>query len=211
MPTKSPVRTVKRYYKILKKGKSCNGGRYTWSLPRQVKDKWIPGEWHRMKRGTYLAMCQRGFHLAKKPFGNWFSSSNCTAYHAEYETAGMLSDHSKICVSAVRLLRPVNLPSWMKEINKMMTFIKRKMHLLRPSIVPSHRFNLWQMESQVPSDCIGAVRAARDAINEMNLRWNTRQLLILCLLLTYQHAKRQPINPRHLRFAKRELKKLGLI
>ena len=49
-----------KYYKILKDGKSCNGGSAEWFLPTKCK----PGKWMPAVEGK-LVPCQSGYHIVK--------------------------------------------------------------------------------------------------------------------------------------------------
>jgi hypothetical protein len=51
----------RHYYKILKNGRSCNGGKMTWSLPKDG----VPGKWHEVTGD--LVRCQNGLHLTSEP------------------------------------------------------------------------------------------------------------------------------------------------
>lgn len=92
----------KRYYKILIDGRSFNGGRLTWSLPRNGK----PGEWHEVE--GELKRCANGLHLTSEPTYRRVTSSVCYLAEHEGEVIGPFGD--ELVVRKCRLVRRVPWP-----------------------------------------------------------------------------------------------------
>jgi hypothetical protein len=103
-PLATPA-TATGYYKVLKDGKSFHDGNTPWPLPTQNGDKWNPGEWMEIPAEQQIKICSVGLHLTNAPI-KWFAHG-ATAYHAEHETEGMVSDdEDKIAVRRARLIQP---------------------------------------------------------------------------------------------------------
>ncbi len=92
------------YYKILNKGKSCNGGNASWSLPvKQDDGTWTPGEWMPEIVGT-IVLCENGYHLCRpQDLIYWI---NQEIYEAECGDE-IIEDDNKVVVRKCRLLRKV--------------------------------------------------------------------------------------------------------
>lgn len=87
-------------FKILVNGRSCHGGDFAWSLP---KDR-VHGDWHEVTGD--VVQCQNGFHLTDWPPSWW--TPGCTIYVVEAE--GVVGDSAtsgdrKCAAKKVRLLR----------------------------------------------------------------------------------------------------------
>ena len=101
-PTKLNGKTL---YKVLVGGKSCHGGDFTWSLPRETEPGvWEPGEWHEVAGAPEL--CTHGFHLTTEP-AKW-GKVGLEVYEVEADGIGEASESSaKVVVKRVRLLRRI--------------------------------------------------------------------------------------------------------
>jgi hypothetical protein len=97
-----PERTSKNYYKILRDGRSFNGGALTWSLPARGK----PGEWHEVSGP--LVRCSNGLHLTSEPTYRRITKTVCYLAEFEGETLGPFSD--ELVVRRCRLVRRVPWP-----------------------------------------------------------------------------------------------------
>jgi len=95
--------TDKKLFKILKDGRSCNGGEYTWSLPTKDDDgEWTPGEWTEPIEGD-LEACESGYHLADETqLIQWLGKE---IYEAEAE--GAFNDGDKWVARRARLIRKI--------------------------------------------------------------------------------------------------------
>ena len=90
------------YYKILRDGKSCNGGKAEWDLPvKNLDSTWEPGGWMPEIKGKLIA-CERGYHICKdEQVIKWLDDE---IYEVEYK--GEIFDHSDKCVAhQCRLIR----------------------------------------------------------------------------------------------------------
>ena len=90
------------YYKILRDGKSCNGGKAKWDLPvKNLDSTWEPGGWMPEIKGKLIA-CERGYHICKdEQVIKWLDNE---IYEVEYK--GEIFDHSDKCVvHQCRLIR----------------------------------------------------------------------------------------------------------
>ena len=100
----------KPLYKVLKDGRSYNGGDFKYNLPEQQADgSWKPGHWHHVAKHFRVIICHRGFHLTTKPF-SWHQWG-ATVWRAEGK--GYDWDHhgdDKIAFRSARLLEPAPLP-----------------------------------------------------------------------------------------------------
>jgi len=102
---------AKRYYKVLKDGRSFHGGRQEWSLP---EPDGTPGEWHDVARKPVL--CERGFHVTEWPAVWWEEGAKVYLAEIRGEVSGpKQSDQDPTKVSAqgcrlVRELTPAELP-----------------------------------------------------------------------------------------------------
>ena len=98
-------------YKVLRDGRSCNGGEHEWSLPTKNGDgEWTPGDWH--EHDGKLAMCHSGFHITSDPPQWWDTGRD--VFEVEHDGDVVKHDGDvvgdggdKICVSRVRLVRQV--------------------------------------------------------------------------------------------------------
>lgn len=90
------------YYKVLRDGKSCNGGTAEWSLPiRNPDGTWMPGGWMPVIKGKLVA-CVKGYHICKDSHViKWLDTE---IYAVEYE--GKIFEYPDKCVARkCRLLR----------------------------------------------------------------------------------------------------------
>ena len=95
-----------KYYKVLRDGKSCNGGIYEWSLPtKNANGTWTPGEWTKPIEGELVA-CENGYHLADETqLVRWLDKD---IYEAEGEEMLLAPDDgTKWVCRRARLLRKV--------------------------------------------------------------------------------------------------------
>ena len=92
---------LEKYYKVLVNGKSCHGGKFTWSLP--TDDNF--GDWHFVDGDIIL--CQNGLHVTTDPSHWW--KDGCIVYEAEVdgEIGGRDDSKSKIVVPKVRLIKEI--------------------------------------------------------------------------------------------------------
>ena len=91
-------------YKVLRDGRSCNGGEHEWSLPTKNGDgEWTPGDWH--EHDGKLAMCHSGFHITSDPPQWWDTGRD--VFEVEHDGYVVEDGGDKICVSRVRLVRQV--------------------------------------------------------------------------------------------------------
>lgn len=91
------------YFKVLKKGKSFNGGSYTWSLP----SKQAYGEWTYKLSGR-LSMCNYGYHVTENlNFFLWVERGT-QVYVCEIKYKPIVGI-SKVVTRQVRLLHKVTL------------------------------------------------------------------------------------------------------
>jgi hypothetical protein len=88
---------AKAYYKILKEGRSCNGGKLTWSLPKNRK----PGDWHEVAGD--LERCKNGLHLTSEPTYYRDPGKSCYLAEIEGETVGPYGD--ELVCRKIRLVR----------------------------------------------------------------------------------------------------------
>lgn len=91
------------YYKILVDGRSCSGGKLTWSLPKNGK----PGDWHEV--AGELVRCRNGLHLTSEPTYRRMPRSACYLAEYEGETIGPF-ENEELVVRRCRLLRRVPWP-----------------------------------------------------------------------------------------------------
>ena len=91
-----------KLYKVLVNGKSCHGGKMTWSLPNGK-----PGKWHRFQGEPVI--CQSGFHLTTEPF-RWYKL-DCECYLSEAKEV-LAWENDKCVAKSVRLLEKVQHPEW---------------------------------------------------------------------------------------------------
>jgi len=87
-----------KYYKILVKGKSCNGGKCDWFLPRRG-----PGKWMSPVEGK-LEMCSRGYHIVKAEDILDWTKEDCEIFGVEPKGKVTYGDNKGICRSA-RLIK----------------------------------------------------------------------------------------------------------
>ena len=88
-----------KYYKILVKGKSCNGGKCKWSLPSEG----FTGKWMPPVEGK-LEMCSRGYHIVKaEDILDWVKE-DCEIFGVEPKGKVTYGDNKGICRSA-RLIK----------------------------------------------------------------------------------------------------------
>jgi hypothetical protein len=89
------------YYKVLDdEGKSCNGGRGRWPLPKDGK----PGSWRELRGKRALAPCHYGLHLCREAdLLYWLGP---TIWEAEYE-GECVEDGDKVVVRKARILRKI--------------------------------------------------------------------------------------------------------
>lgn len=88
------------YYKVLKNGRSCSGGKMTWSLPKDGE----PGRWHEVDGD--LKQCSNGLHLTSEPaylMGN--GTQQC--YLAEIEGEAIGPFETELVCRKVRLVQLV--------------------------------------------------------------------------------------------------------
>jgi hypothetical protein len=97
----------RKYYKILKDGRSFCGGRLTWSLPSRGK----PGDWHEVE--GELVRCCNGLHLTSEPI--YMRSPGTICYEAEYEGDAIGPFHDELVVRRCRLVRRVPWPEFRSE------------------------------------------------------------------------------------------------
>jgi hypothetical protein len=91
-----------KYYKILRDGRSCNGGDTEWSLPKKQKDgSWKPGKWMPPIVGNPLS-CKNGYHLCRE--SDVLGWLNDEIYEAEYY-GEIIEEDDKVTVQEARLLR----------------------------------------------------------------------------------------------------------
>ena len=91
-------------YKVLRDGRSCNGGEHEWSLPTKNGDgEWTPGDWH--EHDGALSMCHSGFHITSDPPQWWDTGRD--VFEVEHDGYVVEDGGDKICVSRVRLVRQV--------------------------------------------------------------------------------------------------------
>ena len=147
-----------RFYKVLFKGKSCNGGNFSWSLPTAGN----PGKWHKVTGD--VRMCINGFHLTKTPF-KWFFWGG-DIYEAEGK--GMsIEDGNKAVFRYARLLRKTRKPSWLKNAERFIGSIKSV-----PWFVPDSRpLEAWELFYEDSWDA--ARDSARDSASKeyRNAAW----------------------------------------
>jgi len=101
---------MKKLYKVLIGGRSCNGGSMEWSLPKKKGREWIPGQWHVFD--GELRLCHFGLHLTTSPF-SWYKN-DCVFYEAEATEIGE-GDEKKCVARKVRLLKESPFPDWFKD------------------------------------------------------------------------------------------------
>lgn len=89
---------TEKYYKVLVDGKSCHGGKLTWSLPTENG----PGDWQSVE--GKIILCQNGLHVTTEP-NHWWKDG-CTVYEVEIdgEIGGREDAKAKLVVPKVRLL-----------------------------------------------------------------------------------------------------------
>lgn len=97
---------MKTAYKILKNGRSCNGGSLKWSLPTDGK----PGDWHEVE--GKLERCHNGLHVTTAPErfapSKPSQSKAMQCFEAEYNGDTIAeSDWGEIVARRVRLLKQV--------------------------------------------------------------------------------------------------------
>ncbi len=91
-----------KYFKVLKGGKSCNGGTGEWDVPTNGK----PGEW--MPKINDIIPCQRGYHLCRAE--NLVVWLNEEIYEAEGRGKFIRHDENKYIFPEAKLLR--KLGTW---------------------------------------------------------------------------------------------------
>lgn len=93
-----------KLYKVLRDGKSCNGGQLTWSLPIKREDgTWQPGDWMPEIEGD-LEACKNGYHLCSAvQLINWLDEG---IYEAEYD-GDIIEADDKYVVRKCRLVSRV--------------------------------------------------------------------------------------------------------
>ena len=97
--------TEKRYWKVVRDGRSCHGGTHDWSLPTPDG----PGGWHVLPPDTTPRLCVTGYHVTELP-ACWYERG-CTVYLVEIR--GVTTDPdwddphdpTKIAVAECRLIR----------------------------------------------------------------------------------------------------------
>lgn len=95
------------WYKLLKNGHSCHGGKMRWSLPKKLPNgEWRPGRYHEVPKET-LRLCESGLHLTRVPAAWW--SEGLEVYLAEYPSGAKVEIEGiqKAAVSQCRLLRRI--------------------------------------------------------------------------------------------------------
>jgi hypothetical protein len=127
------------YYKILKDGKSCNGGSLAWSLPKQNDDgSWTPGDWHRV--GGEPSMCSHGIHVVKNPYERWWACG-CDVYIVE--TGPIVAEElDKALTMSCRLLSLEPKPTWLIETERFIASVK-DVPFFKPDGHPREDWNLF--------------------------------------------------------------------
>ena len=97
-----------KLYKVLKNGKSYNGGDFAYSLPRKRGKGWQPSDWHECSGA--IRVCSNGFHLTTEPW-RWYEWG-AQIYEAEGGGARDTNGDDKTAFQRVRLLRPLPMPKW---------------------------------------------------------------------------------------------------
>lgn len=144
-------------YKVLKDGKSCNGGTMQWSLP----ENGTPGEWLRVEGD--LKMCERGIHLTREPFRWWVWGADL--YEADAPAIVETRD-DKVLVREARLLRLLPKPDWLLRTERFVSDEIPSVPWLKPDGNPlpewrMHRGKTWDAAGDAAGAAAGA--AARDA------------------------------------------------
>jgi len=155
-------------YKVLKDGKSCNGGTMQWSLP----ENGTPGEWLRVEGD--LKMCERGIHLTREPFRWWVWGADL--YEADAPAIVETRD-DKVLVREARLLRLLPKPDWLLRTERFVSDEIPSVPWLKPDGNPlpewrMHRGKTWDAAGDAARDAaraaagVAAVDAAWDAAGD---------------------------------------------
>jgi len=152
---------VTQYYKILRDGKSCNGGSLDWPLPTRDGDTWMPGAWVEVTGDP--AMCRNGIHVVREPYKQWWQWG-CDVYAVETGPI-VAEDDDKALTMRCRLLSLIDRPQWLCETEAFVESIK-SVPWFKPDGTPDPTWRLftgssWAAALAAASDAAWA--AARDA------------------------------------------------
>ena len=122
---------TQKLYKILVDQKSCHGGDLVWDLPKKVKGKWVPGQWHEISGD--LKICHTGLHLTTQPF-DWYKWG-CVCYEAEAREIVEWQE-DKCVAHKVRLLKEVPHPQWWTKAERFVNLEIKNINWLKPDRNP---------------------------------------------------------------------------
>ena len=155
-------------YKVLKDGKSCNGGTMQWSLP----ENGTPGEWLRVEGD--LKMCERGIHLTREPFRWWVWGADL--YEADAPAIVETRD-DKVLVREARLLRLLPKPDWLLRTERFVSDEIPSVPWLKPDGNPlpewrMHRGKTWDAAGDAARDAARDAAGAAAGVAAVDAAWD---------------------------------------
>lgn len=171
-----------KWYKVLVKGRSCNGGTLQWDLPKDGK----PGKWHGVE--GELSRCEHGIHLTHKPYA-WYKWG-CTCYEAEPDLSLPMipDDGTKAVFTRARLSREVPHPDWWVDVVRFAEETIPAIPWFQRVADPLPEWRLFEADT-----IAAALDAARDAAWDAAWDFALHARMIVCRGL--------PVEERHRRHA----------